>query len=156
VAAFAHVIGGLTKKSLGTQMEAHWREAFAWPRPVMTCDCCNSRPIERIEEPPPAALLSHGLRIAAFFTQLANRVIVPAPTDLADLPGPLRRHRARSRPPGAPTRGLDLRVRRAHLALDPKLASSDQSETVKWIYAAPETRFARSRSVGPIGQLHRR
>ena len=44
--------------------------------------------IERIERTNTYRVTTHGLRIAAFFTHLAARVIVPALTDLAKLTRP--------------------------------------------------------------------
>ena len=40
IAAFAHVIGGLTNKSLRAQMAAHWRADTPRPRPPMTSGAC--------------------------------------------------------------------------------------------------------------------
>jgi hypothetical protein len=44
--------------------------------------------IERIEHTNTYRVTRHGLRIAAFFTQLAARVVVPTLTDLAALSRP--------------------------------------------------------------------
>ena len=89
VAAFAHVIGGLTNKSLRTQMAAHCRADYSSAQ--ATYDLRRLRLkglIERIEGTNTYRVTPHGLRISAFFTQLATRVIVPALTDLADLARP--------------------------------------------------------------------
>jgi len=118
VAAFAHVIGGLTNKSLRAQMTAHWRPDYSSSR--ATYDLRRLRLkglIERIEGSNTYRVTNHGLRVAAFFTQLATRVIVPALTDLADLGRP-------SRPAPRPLaiawrtyeRELDKEVRTARLA----------------------------------------
>jgi hypothetical protein len=118
VAAFAHVIGGLTNKSLRTQMAAHWREDYSSAQ--ATYDLRRLRLkglIERLQSTNTYRVTAHGLRIAAFFTQLASRVIVPALTDLADLTRP-------SPPAPRPLtaawrtyeRELDLHVRKAGLA----------------------------------------
>jgi hypothetical protein len=89
IAAFAHVIGGLTNKSLRAQMTAHWRADYSSSR--ATYDLRRLRLkglIERVEGTNTYRVTSHGLRVSAFFTQLASRVIVPALTDLADLARP--------------------------------------------------------------------
>jgi hypothetical protein len=118
VAAFAHVIGGLTNKSLRTQMAAHWREDYSSAQASYDLRRLRLKGlIERIDGTNTYRVTAYGLRIGAFFTQLASRVIVPALTDLADLTRP---------PPPAPRpltaawrtyeRELDLHVRRARLA----------------------------------------
>ncbi len=89
IAAFAHVIGGLTNKSLRAQMTAHWRTGYSSAQ--ATYDLRRLRLkglIERIEGTNTYRVTPHGLRVSAFFTQLAARVIVPALTDLADLVRP--------------------------------------------------------------------
>jgi hypothetical protein len=89
VAAFAHVIGGLTNKSLRTQMAAHWREDYSSAQASYDLRRLRLKGlIERIEGTNTYRVTAYGLRISAFFTQLANRVIVPALTDLADLTRP--------------------------------------------------------------------
>ena len=90
IAAFSHVIGGLTNKSLRTQMAAHWRTDYSSAQ--ATYDLRRLRLkglIERIDGTNTYRVTRHGLRVSAFFTQLATRVIVPALTDLADLARPL-------------------------------------------------------------------
>jgi hypothetical protein len=118
VAAFAHVIGGLTNKSLRTQMAAHWREDYSSAQASYDLRRLRLKGlIERIEGTNTYRVTAYGLRISAFFTQLANRVIVPALTDLADLTRP-------SPPAPRPLtvawrtyeRELDLHIRRARLA----------------------------------------
>ena len=132
IAAFAHVIGGLTNKSLRAQMAAHWRPDYSSAQ--ATYDLRRLRLkglIERIDGTNTYRVTPHGLRISAFFTQLAARVIVPALTDLADLASPLHQRHARSPRPGT------LRTRtRPPLAPpasppDPKLASTVQNLTLK-------------------------
>ena len=55
----------------------------------MTCDACASRASSNaVEGTNTYRVTPHGLRVSAFFTQLATRVIVPALTDLADLARP--------------------------------------------------------------------
>jgi hypothetical protein len=92
IAAFAHVIGGLTNKSLRAQMAVHWRPDYTPAQ--ATYDLRRLRLKGFIQRNPGTntyQVTAHGLRIAAFFTQLAARVIIPALTDLAAL--------ARPRPP---------------------------------------------------------
>jgi hypothetical protein len=89
VAAFAHVIGGLTNKSLRAQMTAHWRADYSSARASYDLRRLRLKGlIERVGGSNTYRVTNHGLRVAAFFTQLATRVIVPALTDLADMGRP--------------------------------------------------------------------
>ena len=118
IAAFAHVIGGLTNKSLRAQMAVHWRAQYSSAQASYDLRRLRLKGlVERVEGSNTYRVTSHGLRVSAFFTQLATRVIVPVLTDLAEL--------ARPSPP-APRpltvawrtyeRELDLVVRTARLA----------------------------------------
>jgi hypothetical protein len=94
VAAFAHVIGGLTNKSLRAQMAVLWQPEYTSAQASYDLRRLRLKGfIERIEGTNTYRVTLHGLRIAAFFSQLAARVVVPALTDLAAL--------ARPRPPAA-------------------------------------------------------
>jgi len=94
IAAFAHVIGGLTNHSLRTQMAAHWQPGYTAAQASYDLRRLRLKGfIERIDATNTYRVTAHGLRIAAFFTQLAIRVVIPALTDLAAL--------ARPRPPVA-------------------------------------------------------
>jgi hypothetical protein len=89
IAAFAHVIGGLTNKSLRAQMSAHWHADYSAAQ--ATYDLRRLRLkglIARIDGSNTYRLTPQGLRISAFFTALAVRVIVPTLTDLAQLDRP--------------------------------------------------------------------
>lgn len=92
IATFAHVIGGLTNKALRSQMAVLWQPGYTSAQ--ATYDLRRLRLkgfVERVKGTNTYRVTAHGLRIAAFFTQLAARVVVPAMTDLAAL--------ARPRPP---------------------------------------------------------
>lgn len=92
IAAFAHVIGGLTNCSLRTQMTVHWQPHYTPAQASYDLRRLRLKGfIERVEGTNTYRVTPHGLRIATFFTQLATRVVVPALTDLAAL--------ARPRPP---------------------------------------------------------
>ncbi len=89
IAAFAHVIGGLTNKSLRAQMSAHWRPDYSSAQASYDLRRLRLKGlIERVDGTNTYRVTSHGLRVSAFFTQLATRVVVPALTDLADLARP--------------------------------------------------------------------
>jgi hypothetical protein len=89
IAAFAHVIGGLTNRSLRDQMAVLWNPNYTSAQ--ATYDLRRLRLkgfIERVPGTHTYRVTDRGLRIAAFFTQLAARVVVPALTDLAALARP--------------------------------------------------------------------
>ena len=89
IAAFAHVIGGLTNKSLRAQMAAHWRTQYSSAQ--ATYDLRRLRLkglIVRIEGSNTYRVTAYGLRVSAFFTHLATRLVVPTLTDLANLVRP--------------------------------------------------------------------
>lgn len=89
IAAFAHVIGGLTNKSLRTQMTVHWQPDYTSAQASYDLRRLRLKNfIERNEHTNTYRVTAHGLRIAAFFTQLAARVVIPALTDLAALTRP--------------------------------------------------------------------
>ncbi len=89
IAAFSHVIGGLTNKSLRAQMTAHWWVEYSSAQASYDLRRLRLKGlIERVEGSNTYRVTPHGLRVSAFFTQLATRVIVPALTDLADLARP--------------------------------------------------------------------
>jgi hypothetical protein len=89
IASFAHVIGGLTNKALRNQMAILYQPDY---NPAQaTYDLRRLRLkgfIARIPKTNTYRVTPHGLRIAAFFTQLAARVVVPTLTDLAQLSRP--------------------------------------------------------------------
>lgn len=89
VGSFAHVIGGLTNKALRTQMAVLYNPDYSPAQ--ATYDLRRLRLkgfIERIPHTNTYRVTAHGLRMAAFFTQLAARVVIPALTDLAALSRP--------------------------------------------------------------------
>jgi hypothetical protein len=92
IAAFAHVIGGLTNKSLRVQMAALWQPEYSSAQASYDLRRLRLKGfIERIGRTNTYRVTTEGRRIATFFSQLAARVVVPALTDLAAL--------ARPRPP---------------------------------------------------------
>jgi len=89
IASFAHVIGGLTNKGLRAHMAHLWHPGYSPAQ--ATYDLRRLRLkgfIERVEHTNTYRVTQHGLRIAAFFTQLASRVVIPTLTDLAALAQP--------------------------------------------------------------------
>ncbi|MBV9659877.1 MAG: hypothetical protein JO337_01830 [Acidimicrobiales bacterium] len=95
IASFAHVIGGLTNKGLRTQMAVLWKPDYTPAQ--ATYDLRRLRLkgfITRVPGTNTYRVTAHGLRIAAFFTQLAARIVTPTLTELAAL--------GRPRPPAAP------------------------------------------------------
>jgi hypothetical protein len=91
VASFAHVIGGLTNKALRAQMAVLWQPGYTSAQ--ATYDLRRLRLkgfVERVTGTNTYRVTAHGLRTAAFFTQLAARVVVPVLTDLAALARPKR------------------------------------------------------------------
>ena len=89
VAAFAHVIGGLTNKSLRSHMAVFWDTGYTSAQASYDLRRLRLKGfIERIDATNTYRVTAHGRRIAAFFTQLASRVVVPALTDLATIARP--------------------------------------------------------------------
>lgn len=89
VASFAHVIGGLTNRALRTQMAVLWRPDYTSAQ--ATYDLRRLRLkgfIERLPGTHTYHVTRPGLRIAAFFTQLAARIVTPTLTELAALTRP--------------------------------------------------------------------
>jgi hypothetical protein len=85
IAAFAHVIGGLTNKVLREHMAARWDPAYSSTQ--ATYDLRRLRLkglIERVEGTNTYRITAHGRAMATFLTKLAARVIIPALTDLDD------------------------------------------------------------------------
>jgi len=89
VAAFAHVIGGLTNKSLRSHMTTLWQPGYTSAQASYDLRRLRLKGfIERIDGTNSYRITAHGRRIAAFFTQLASRVVVPALTELANIARP--------------------------------------------------------------------
>ena len=89
VAAFAHVMGGLTNKSLRTQMAALWEPGYSSAQASYDLRRLRMKGfIERVDGTNTYRVTAHGLLIAAFLTHLATRVVVPTLTDLAALSKP--------------------------------------------------------------------
>lgn len=118
VAAFAHVMAGLTNKSMRAQMQALWNPDYTSAQ--ASYDLRRLRMKGFITRTPGTntyRVTSHGLRVAAFLTHLANRVVVPTLTDLAALSKP--------RPPLA-TRPVTTAWRSYETALNRLLADTRQ------------------------------
>ncbi len=89
IAAFAHVIGGLTNRSLRAQMEVLWKPGYTSAQASYDLRRLRLKGfVERVDGTNTYRVTARGLRIAAFFTQLAARVVVPTMTDLAALARP--------------------------------------------------------------------
>ena len=89
VAAFAHVIGGLTNKSLRAQINALWHPDYTSAQASYDLRRLRLKGlIERIAGTHTYRVTAHGLRTATFFTQLAARVVIPALAELAALAQP--------------------------------------------------------------------
>lgn len=83
VAAFAHVMGGLTNRSLREHMAARWNPDYTSAQ--ATYDLRRLRLkglIERLAHTNTYRITSRGRSMATFLTRLAVRVVVPALTDL--------------------------------------------------------------------------
>lgn len=79
IAAFAHVVGGLTNRSLREHMSARWNPDYTSAQ--ATYDLRRLRLkglIERVEGTNTYRVTPAGRTVATFFTALAARVIVPA------------------------------------------------------------------------------
>lgn len=117
VAAFAHVMGGLTNKTLRAQMAALWNPGYTSSQ--ASYDLRRLRLKGFIERNPGMntyTVTTRGLRLAAFLTHLATRVVVPTLTDLAALTKP--------RPPA--TRPLTTAWRAYETELDRLLRTTRQ------------------------------
>ncbi|MDQ3571149.1 MAG: hypothetical protein M3396_11145 [Actinomycetota bacterium] len=89
VASFSHVIGGLTNKALRQQMAAHWNPDYSSGQASYDLRRLRLKGfIERIEGTNTYRVTAHGRRMAAFFTTLAARIVVPALTELEELARP--------------------------------------------------------------------
>jgi hypothetical protein len=86
VAAFAHVIGGLTNRSLRHQMAALWNPDYTQAQASYDLRRLRLKGlIERVEHTNTYRVTAKGHRIASFLTKLATRVVIPALTDLDDV-----------------------------------------------------------------------
>ncbi len=113
VAAFSHVVGGLTNRTLRQQMAVLWSPDYSQSQASYDLRRLRLKGfIERVTRTNTCRVTAHGRRMATFFTKLANRVVVPGLTQLASLVRPprgntpgrpgcmasLRAHRRRPRP----------------------------------------------------------
>ncbi len=89
VAAFSHVVGGLTNKTLRSQMEVLWSPDYTQGQASYDLRRLRLKGfLERVAHTNTYRVTSHGRRMATFFTKLASRVVVPGLTELAALVRP--------------------------------------------------------------------
>ncbi len=89
VAAFSHVIGGLTNKSLRSQMAVHWKPDYTQGQASYDLRRLRLKGfIERVVHTNTYRVTSHGRRMATFLTKVATRIVVPVLTELAALVRP--------------------------------------------------------------------
>ena len=89
VAAFSHVVGGLTNRALRQQMAVLWSPDYTQGQASYDLRRLRRKGfIERIAHTNTYRVTAHGRRMATFFTKLATRVVVPALTELAALVPP--------------------------------------------------------------------
>jgi len=130
VAAFAHVIGGLTNKSLRAQMAVLWSPDYSQGQASYDLRRLRLKGfIERVEHTNTYRVTSHGRRMATFFTKLATRVVVPALTEPPSSV-PRRKHPSRSAMRGALTSAPSMPSSESGSPHDSarKLASNVQDE----------------------------
>jgi len=83
VAAFAHVVGGLTNAGLRRHMAVLWRPDYTAAQASYDLRRLRLKGfIERVEHTNTYRVTPRGRRIATFFTKLAARVVVPALTEI--------------------------------------------------------------------------
>jgi len=86
VAAFSHVMGGLTNKALRQHMAAHWNPDYSSAQASYDLRRLRLKDfIERIDGTNTYRVTARGRRMAVFFTKLAARIVVPALTELEAL-----------------------------------------------------------------------
>ena len=86
VAAFSHVVGGLTNRTLRAQMTALWNPDYSQGQASYDLRRLRLKGfIERVPHTNTYRVTAHGRRMATFFTKLATRVVVPGLTELAAL-----------------------------------------------------------------------
>jgi hypothetical protein len=96
VAAFGHVIGGLTNKTLRAQMAVHWSPDYSPAQASYDLRRLRLKGfIERVEHTNTYRVTPHGRRMVTFLTKVATRVVVPALNELDAL---LRPPKAAPRP----------------------------------------------------------
>jgi len=91
IAAFAHVMGGLTNRTLRAHMAARWTPDYTTNQ--ATYDLRRLRLkglIERLDGTNTYRVTPHGRSLAIFLTKLAARVIIPTLTDLDQAINPQR------------------------------------------------------------------
>ena len=89
VAAFSHVVGGLTNRTLRQQMAVLWSPDYSQSQASYDLRRLRLKGfIERVAHTNTYRVTAHGRRMATFFTKLANRVVVPGLTELAALVRP--------------------------------------------------------------------
>jgi hypothetical protein len=89
VAAFSHVVGGLTNRTLRQQMTVLWSPDYSQGQASYDLRRLRLKGfIERVAHTNTYRVTAHGRRMATFFTKLANRVVVPGLTELAALVRP--------------------------------------------------------------------
>ncbi len=83
VAAFAHVIGGLTNRGLRQHMAVHWNSGYSGAQSSYDLRRLRLKGfIERVPHSNSYRVTAHGRRMATFFTKLAARVVIPALTGI--------------------------------------------------------------------------
>ena len=89
VAAFSHVVGGLTNRTLRRQMAVLWSPDYSQGQASYDLRRLRLKGfIERVAHTNTYRVTAHGRRMATFFTKLATRIVVPGLTELAALVRP--------------------------------------------------------------------
>lgn len=89
LAAFSHVVGGLTNRTLRSQMAVLWSPDYSQGQASYDLRRLRLKGfIERVAHTNTYRVTAHGRRMATFFTKLASRVVVPGLTELAALVRP--------------------------------------------------------------------
>jgi hypothetical protein len=89
VAAFSHVVGGLTNKTLRQQMAVLWSHDYSQSQASYDLRRLRLKGfIERVTRTNTYRVTAHGRRMATFFTKLAQRIVVPGLTELESLVRP--------------------------------------------------------------------
>ena len=89
VAAFSHVVGGLTNKTLRAQMAVLWSPDYSQGQASYDLRRLRLKGfIERVAHTNTYRVTAHGRSMATFFTKLASRVVVPGLTELVALVRP--------------------------------------------------------------------